>query len=153
MNQFFAYRQNQLYISSVSVQIIALPVGKLMAAYLPSKPIRIPFTKWSFSLNPGPFSLKEHVLITIFASAGAGGVYAVHIFTSTNAFYKRKISPFAAFLLSQTTQVFFTSCFHFNVIIVIGNWCLILPFTLKKKMYETRTPYSHWEYQPLKCVF
>ena len=114
MNQFFAYRQNQLYISSVSVQIIALPVGKLMAAYLPSKPIRIPFTKWSFSLNPGPFSLKEHVLITIFASAGAGGVYAVHIFTSTNAFYKRKISPVAAFLLSQTTQVFFTSCFHFN---------------------------------------
>ncbi|XP_050248507.1 oligopeptide transporter 1-like [Quercus robur] len=105
VNQFFAYRQNQLYISSVSVQIIALPVGKLMAAYLPSKPIRFPFTKWSFSLNPGPFSLKEHVLITIFASAGAGGVYAVHIFTSTNAFYKRKISPVAAFLLSQTTQM------------------------------------------------
>ncbi|KAK7859864.1 oligopeptide transporter 1 [Quercus suber] len=38
VNQFFAYRQNQLSISSVSAQILVLPLGKLMAAYLPSKP-------------------------------------------------------------------------------------------------------------------
>ncbi|XP_023880342.2 oligopeptide transporter 1 [Quercus suber] len=105
VNQFFAYRQNQLYISSVSAQIVVLPVGKLMAAYLPSKPIKIPLTNWSFSLNPGPFSLKEHVLITIFASAGAGGVYAVYIVDIVKAFYHRQLSPVAAFFLSQTTQM------------------------------------------------
>ncbi|KAB1215078.1 Oligopeptide transporter 5 [Morella rubra] len=105
VNQFFGYRQNQLYISSVSAQIIALPVGRLMAAWLPSKSIRVPFTKWSFSLNPGPFNLKEHVLITIFASSGAGGVYAVYILTSVKAFYRRELHPLAAFMLSQTTQM------------------------------------------------
>ena len=61
VNQFFGYRTNPLKISSVSAQIITLPLGKLMAATLSTKPIRVPFTKWSFSLNPGPFSLKEHV--------------------------------------------------------------------------------------------
>uniref|UniRef100_A0A2N9HRQ8 Oligopeptide transporter 1-like n=1 Tax=Fagus sylvatica TaxID=28930 RepID=A0A2N9HRQ8_FAGSY len=105
VNQFFGYRQNQLYVSSASAQIVTLPLGKLMALYLPPKPIRVPFTNWSFSLNPGPFNLKEHVLITIFASAGSGGVYALYIVDIVKAFYHRKISPVAAFLLSQTTQM------------------------------------------------
>ncbi|XP_058068211.1 oligopeptide transporter 5-like, partial [Magnolia sinica] len=105
VNMFFGYRQNQLAITSVTAQIVVLPIGKLMAAVLPTKPIHVPFTKWSFSLNPGPFNLKEHVLITIFANSGAGGVYAIGIITIVKAFYHRNIHPFAGFLLSQTTQM------------------------------------------------
>ncbi|XP_010064976.1 oligopeptide transporter 1 [Eucalyptus grandis] len=105
VNQFFGYRSNQLYISSVSAQIVVLPIGKLMAATLPSKPIQVPFTKWSFSLNPGPFNLKEHVLITIFANSGAGGVYALSIVTIVKAFYHKNIHIMAAFMLAQTTQM------------------------------------------------
>ncbi|KAJ4845329.1 hypothetical protein Tsubulata_033065 [Turnera subulata] len=105
VNKFFGFRQNQLSIGSVSAQIVTLPIGKLMAATLPSAPIHIPFTNWSFSLNPGPFNMKEHVLITIFASCGASGVYAVHIITSVIAFYHRSIHPVAAMLLVQTTQL------------------------------------------------
>ncbi|CAK9182214.1 unnamed protein product [Ilex paraguariensis] len=87
LNQFFGYRQNPLYVSSVSAQIVVLPIGKLMAAYLPNKSIRIPGTKWSFSLNPGPFNLKEHVLITIFANSGSSPVYALGIITLSNTFH------------------------------------------------------------------
>ncbi|KAF8030991.1 hypothetical protein BT93_D0240 [Corymbia citriodora subsp. variegata] len=105
VNQFFGYRSNQLSISSISAQIVVLPIGKLMAATLPSKPIPVPFTRWSFSLNPGPFNLKEHVLITIFANSGAGGVYALGIVTIVKAFYHKGIHIFAAFMLSQTTQM------------------------------------------------
>ncbi|KAM3743914.1 hypothetical protein ACB098_06G012200 [Castanea mollissima] len=105
VNQFFAYFQNPLSISSVSAQILVLPLGKLMAAYLPSKPVRVPFTNWFFSLNPGPFNIKEHVLITIFASSGAGGVYAVWIVDIVKAFYHRQLSPIAAFFLSQSSQM------------------------------------------------
>ena len=32
---------------------------------------------WGVSLNPGPFTVKEHVLITIMGSVGAGSAYAV----------------------------------------------------------------------------
>ncbi len=109
VNQFFAYRSNQLSVTAVSAQIVTLPLGKLMASTLPKKQIKIPLTKWSFSLNPGPFNLKEHVLITIFASAGTGGVYAVSIITSVKAFYRRPLHPVAAMLLVQTTQVHFHS--------------------------------------------
>ncbi|KAH8518927.1 hypothetical protein H0E87_000687 [Populus deltoides] len=105
VNQFFQYRSNQLSIGSVTIQILVLPIGKFMAAKLPKKQVSIPFTKWSFSLNPGPFSMKEHVLITIFANCGAGGVYAVYIITITKAFYHKGLHPVAAMLLAQTTQL------------------------------------------------
>uniref|UniRef100_A0A2P2KAG1 Oligopeptide transporter 1-like isoform X1 n=3 Tax=Rhizophora mucronata TaxID=61149 RepID=A0A2P2KAG1_RHIMU len=105
INQFFGYRTNQLSVSSVTAQIVVLPLGKLMASTLPTKPIHVPFTKWKFSLNPGPFNLKEHVLITIFANCGSGGVYAVSIITSIKAFYRRHINALAAMLLVQTTQL------------------------------------------------
>lgn len=105
LNQFFGYRQNALYISSVSAQIAVLPIGKLMAAWLPSSTVRIPGTTLSFSLNPGPFNLKEHVLITIFANAGSNGAYAINIITIVKAFYHRNLHPLAAMLLTQTTQM------------------------------------------------
>ncbi|RWV98082.1 hypothetical protein GW17_00039093 [Ensete ventricosum] len=104
VNQFLDYRQNQIVLSSVCVQILTLPVGRAMAATLPTTPIKVPLTNWSFSLNPGPFNLKEHVLITILANAGAGGVYAVNIVTIMKAFYHRNINIVAALLLSVTTQ-------------------------------------------------
>ncbi|KAL5574846.1 hypothetical protein UlMin_016545 [Ulmus minor] len=105
LNQFFGYRQNALYISSVSAQIVVLPIGMLMAAKLPNKMIRIPATKWSFSMNPGPFNLKEHVLITIFANSGSNSVYAVNVITIVKAFYHRGIHLMAALLLTKTTQM------------------------------------------------
>lgn len=105
LNQFFGYRQNALYISSVSAQIAVLPIGRLMADYLPAKAVRIPGTSLSFSLNPGPFNMKEHVLITIFANSGSNSVYAVNIVTIVKAFYRRKIHFIAALLLTQTTQM------------------------------------------------
>ncbi|EEF39639.1 oligopeptide transporter 1 [Ricinus communis] len=105
LNQFFAYRTNQLIVTSVSAQIVVLPLGNFMAAVLPKNQITIPFAKWSFSLNPGPFNMKEHALITIFASCGANGVYAVYILTSVKAFYRRPLHPAAAMLLVQTTQL------------------------------------------------
>ncbi|XP_044462609.1 oligopeptide transporter 1-like [Mangifera indica] len=105
VNQYFGYHQNQLYVGSLSAQILVLPIGKLMAATLPDKQFRIPFTAWSFSLNPGPFSLKEHALITIFANCGSNGVYAVGIVTIAKVFYHRQLNPVAAMLLVQTTQL------------------------------------------------
>ncbi|XP_052165599.1 oligopeptide transporter 1-like [Oryza glaberrima] len=103
VNEFFMYRTTQLSIGTVVVQIITLPIGRLMASTLPARRLRV--GGWSFSLNPGPFSLKEHCLITIFAGAGASGVYAMNIIAIVKVFYKRQISPYAAMLLAQTTQL------------------------------------------------
>ncbi|CAH2069846.1 unnamed protein product [Thlaspi arvense] len=105
VNQFFSFRSNQLWVSSVAAQIVTLPLGKLMAATLPTKEFGFPGTNWSWSFNPGPFNMKEHVLITIFANTGAGGAYATNIITIVKAFYHRQLNVAAAMLLTQTTQL------------------------------------------------
>ncbi|RHN47898.1 putative oligopeptide transporter, OPT superfamily [Medicago truncatula] len=105
MNQFLGYKTNPLKITSVSAQIITLPLGKLMAATLPIKTIQVPFTSLTFSLNPGSFSVKEHVLISIFATSGSSGVYAINIITIVKGFYHRNIHPIAAYLLALSTQI------------------------------------------------
>eukprot|EP00249_Psilotum_nudum_P008390 c21241_g1_i1 orf=256-2487(-) len=109
LNEFFSYRTEPLIITQISVLVAALPFGRFMAAVLPTKRFRVPLLQKEVSLNPGPFNMKEHVLITIFANAGYafgnGNAYAVGIVDIVKAFYKRKI-PFATgLLLIITTQV------------------------------------------------
>ncbi|XP_059448526.1 oligopeptide transporter 4-like [Corylus avellana] len=111
LNQFFAYRTEPLIITQITVQVASLPVGRFMASVLPETKFRVPgFGSRTFSLNPGPFNMKEHVLISIFANAGSafgfGSAYAVGIVTIIKAFYHRKISFLAGWLLITTTQVY-----------------------------------------------
>nr|CAD1839388.1 unnamed protein product [Ananas comosus var. bracteatus] len=40
INEFFSYRQNQLGIGTICVQIVSLPIGRFMAATLPTKPVK-----------------------------------------------------------------------------------------------------------------
>ncbi|GER43670.1 oligopeptide transporter [Striga asiatica] len=91
LNQFFWYRTEPLSITAISAQIAVVPLGQLMAAKITAR-VFFKGTKWEFSLNPGPFNVKEHVLITIFANSGAGTVYAIHVVTAVKVFYKKNIS-------------------------------------------------------------
>ncbi len=68
------YRSTQ-----VVAQLISFPILRLWARVVPQ--IKV----FGVSLNPGPFSVKEHVLITIMASVGSGSAYAVSIW-----FYVRR---------------------------------------------------------------
>ncbi|KAK3164847.1 hypothetical protein QOZ80_1AG0025590 [Eleusine coracana subsp. coracana] len=111
LNQFFSYRTEPIIVTQITVQVASLPLGHLMAIVLPKRKFKAPAVlgggEWSF--NPGPFNMKEHVLISIFANAGCafgnGSAYAVMIVDIIRAFYRRSISFFAAWLLITTTQV------------------------------------------------
>ena len=63
-------REQPLVIDPSMVQLLSLPVGRLLARWIPD--IRVGFGKWSFRTNPGPFTLKEHALIVIMANVGCG---------------------------------------------------------------------------------
>ena len=52
-------------------QLLTFPLGRLVARFLPR--VRI----LGHSLNPGPFTIKEHVVVTIMAGVGAASAYAV----------------------------------------------------------------------------
>ncbi|KAK8693063.1 hypothetical protein V6N13_070661 [Hibiscus sabdariffa] len=104
LNQFFWYRREPLSISSISAQIAVVPLGHLMAATIPDR-VFFKDRKFEFTLNPGPFNIKEHVLVTIFANSGAGNVYAIHLVTAVKIFYKKRMSFLVALLVVLTTQV------------------------------------------------
>jgi hypothetical protein len=54
-------------------QVLTFPICKAWARYLPNVSI------FGFPLNPGPFTIKEHVIITIMAGVGASSAYAVSV--------------------------------------------------------------------------
>nr|GMD11762.1 oligopeptide transporter 7-like [Ipomoea batatas] len=104
LNQFFWYRTEPLTITAISAQIAVVPLGQLMAARITDR-VFFRGTKWEFTLNPGPFNVKEHVLITIFANSGAGTVYAIHVVTAVKVFYGKHITFFVSLIIVLTTQV------------------------------------------------
>jgi hypothetical protein len=59
VNQFFFFRYPSVPITGIVAQLLSFPIGRFCAAYLPRKKI------FGISLNPGPFTIKEHVLITV----------------------------------------------------------------------------------------
>lgn len=100
-------------VTQITVQVASLPAGHFLARVLPAGKFRVAGRE--FSLNPGPFNMKEHVLISIFAQAGYafgnGSAYAVGIVNIIKAFYHRNISFLASWILIVTTQV--SSTRHF----------------------------------------
>jgi hypothetical protein len=60
---YMAYRTISTYLDSLFYYALAYPLGKLLALILP----RRTWTRWNFSLNPGPFTIKEHALAGIMA--------------------------------------------------------------------------------------
>lgn len=69
------HREQPLYVDPAIIQLIAYPVGRFWGKYFPD--IRIGFGRMSFRLNPGPFTVKEHTLITAMANVGVYPPYAV----------------------------------------------------------------------------
>lgn len=59
LNQFFFFRFPSVTIGALVAQLLSFPVGRAAAFMLPRKRI------FGISLNPGPFNVKEHVLITV----------------------------------------------------------------------------------------
>jgi hypothetical protein len=76
--QFFSLRWPPIIVEAVCLQILAYPCGKALERWLPTRTFH--FWGQNFSLNPGPFSQKEHMLITIMANIGLNSPYASWIF-------------------------------------------------------------------------
>ncbi|KAF9290604.1 hypothetical protein BGZ68_006596 [Mortierella alpina] len=103
VNQFFYLRQTQISIGYSVVALISLPLGHLMARVLPTRQMNL--FGWSFTLNPGPFSVKEHILIGTMTAVNTSTAYAVDIVILQKLFYNSEKPFIAGLLLVFTTQV------------------------------------------------
>lgn len=95
VNQFFWYRRNAMTLSPLVVQLVTFPLGKLLEKIIPK----------SRFFNPGPFNMKEHVLITAMANCCYNTAYAVDIITVQDLWYNSPMGFGGGFLLILTTQL------------------------------------------------
>lgn len=102
ISQLFFYKSNSPSFSSYFVILISLPLGRWMATNLPKRRVRI--LRWSFELNPGPFSIKEHLLIAVLSSSGATSAYASDIINIQELFFNQRMGTIASLILLLTTQ-------------------------------------------------
>ncbi|KAF8907710.1 OPT oligopeptide transporter [Gymnopilus junonius] len=81
LNQFFFFRFPSVTIGGIVAQLLSFPMGRAAAAWLPN------WTIFGVKINPGPFTVKEHVLITIMATVGSGSAYATDIIAVQRVYY------------------------------------------------------------------
>ncbi|CAN6720565.1 unnamed protein product [Malus baccata var. baccata] len=109
LNTFFTFRTQPLTIAPILMQIIILPLGKLMASTLPTREYNLPLLNWKFTLNPGPFNMKEHVIATIFAncgfSPGGGDAYPIGAITAMKLYYKQSVTFLCALFMELTIKI------------------------------------------------
>ncbi|KAJ4477681.1 small oligopeptide transporter, partial [Lentinula edodes] len=97
INQFFFFRYPSVEVTGIVAQLITYPIGRAAAAYLPC---------WNFfglKLNPGPFTIKEHVLIT--ATVGQTSAYGTDIIAVQRVFYSQNYSFLYQWFLTISTQL------------------------------------------------
>ncbi|KAG8782644.1 hypothetical protein FRC16_002582, partial [Serendipita sp. 398] len=107
MNTFFIFRSPYRLIVSYAVLLIAFPIGRFMAYILPIRQWKLP--RWigggSFSLNPGPFNIKEHVCIYMMANAAVFPTYAMNTIVTTEHYYNLRWGIGFNFCLAISTQI------------------------------------------------
>ncbi|GAA6040556.1 hypothetical protein JCM8097_005462 [Rhodosporidiobolus ruineniae] len=105
VNQFFALRYPSLTVGYVVCQLLLFPVGKAWEK-LPTW--RVPLGRFSFRLNPGKFTIKEHALISICVNLTGSSAYATGAYVSiaNDQFWARgkEFGPGFCFLFLWSTQ-------------------------------------------------
>ncbi|PMD32926.1 OPT superfamily oligopeptide transporter [Hyaloscypha variabilis F] len=105
LSQMSHYRTNSAPYSIFFVQICANYAGQAMARFIPPVQVNIPFTSRGFNLNPGPFSVKEHVLITISAASGATYNLAFTPVSIASLYFNETINPAIAIFFMWSVVV------------------------------------------------
>ncbi|MCJ1278809.1 hypothetical protein MMC21_006627 [Puttea exsequens] len=105
MNSLFALRQPAITITSLTVQLVAYPLGVGWYKVMPKRTFRL-FGR-EFSLNPCEFNMKEHTVIVVMANVNvAGGVaYATDTITAQVGFYGQNFGWGFNLLLCISTQM------------------------------------------------
>ncbi|KAF8139975.1 OPT oligopeptide transporter [Boletus edulis] len=103
LNQLFSLRYPSITITGIIAQLTALPLGKALERALPTTQFHTLGYTWS--LNPGPFNIKEHVLITVMANVAASGAYATDVIATQRFFYHQTLSRTYEILLVLSSQL------------------------------------------------
>lgn len=102
MNTLFSLRSPSIGLGALIAQIIAWPIGQGWAKVMPKKKFKTFGIDWT--LNPGPFNIKEHSIIVVMASVSFSVAYATDIILAQVVFYKQDFGLGWQLLLTISTQ-------------------------------------------------
>lgn len=102
MNTLFSLRQPTIAIGPLIAQIIAWPIGHGWARLVPDRHFTTFGLTWS--LNPGPFNIKEHSIIGVMASVSFSVAYSTDVVLAQLVFYKQNFGIPFQLLLTISTQ-------------------------------------------------
>ncbi|RSL54185.1 hypothetical protein CEP54_010036 [Fusarium duplospermum] len=102
MNTLFSLRQPSIGVGPLIAQIIAWPMGHGWARFVPDREFTTFGVRWT--LNPGPFNIKEHAIIVVMASVSFSVAYATDIILAQLVFYKQNFGIMFQLLLTISTQ-------------------------------------------------
>ncbi|KAH8782850.1 OPT family small oligopeptide transporter [Diaporthe sp. PMI_573] len=102
MNTLFSLRNPAIGLGALIAQIIAWPIGHGWAKVMPTRQFNTFGLRWS--LNPGPFNIKEHSIIVVMASVSFSVAYATDIILAQKVFYKQDFGVPWQLMLTISTQ-------------------------------------------------
>ncbi|GAA5821301.1 hypothetical protein JCM10212_006415 [Sporobolomyces blumeae] len=112
LNTFFSLRYPAPLVTPVVTQILSYPVGRLLARTLPSRRFKTPrllrrFLGLAdeFSLNPGPFSIKEHTIIVMMANISTAPSVGITVSLAIEKLYGIRQRLGFDLLIVLTTQM------------------------------------------------
>lgn len=111
LNTYFQMRYPSPFVTPYVIQVITYPFGAAMARFLPVHIYRTP--PWlvrsgcpdEWSLNPGPFNIKEHAIIVIMANVGIVPAFGIHVLLALDKYYGIKTGFGFDILLLLSSQM------------------------------------------------
>ena len=80
-------------------QLLSYPLGTAWARFVPKVKV------FGISINPGQFTVKEHVLITVMGTVGATSAYATDIIAVQRVFYNQNYNFSYQWMVVMSTQL------------------------------------------------
>ena len=113
VNQFFVFRYPSISFTNIVPQLLSYPIGCAAAAYIPRN-----WTLFGLELNPGPFSIKEHVLITVSRLISGQITPTHHLSRSWSVSFVLYLLKWSSYLHSNQASVASSSAYATDIIAV-----------------------------------
>ncbi|KAJ5396454.1 hypothetical protein N7509_004567 [Penicillium cosmopolitanum] len=105
LNMFLSMRSPAISFPAIVVQLLVYPMGCFWARVMPTKVFNTFGLRWT--LNTGPFTIKEHTVITVMANVSIGYAYCTDALLALKAkpFYNMEIGWGFQLLFALSSQV------------------------------------------------
>ncbi|KAG0145764.1 hypothetical protein CROQUDRAFT_45326 [Cronartium quercuum f. sp. fusiforme G11] len=143
INQIFFFKSNGVGFGGFFTVLVSFPMGKLLARILPDRKIWLPNpfgwcsnklnpSRWlvGIELNPGEFSIKEHILIGVLSGCASSAAYAGDIVAVQDLYYHQDMGHFGSLLLILSTQLLGFGLAGFTYSILIRPTAMLWPSSL-----------------------